>query len=65
MSAFEDFPSSIRNSPFTVAQAQKLGLSYARLRRQDIISLSRGIKAIHGQDDAALSLALDAETPRY
>lgn len=58
MSAFEDFPPSILNSPFTVAQAQDLGLSYARLHRQDIVSISRGIKATHGQDDAALSLAL-------
>ncbi|WP_449372555.1 hypothetical protein [Arthrobacter psychrolactophilus] len=58
MSAFEDFPQSIRSSPFTVAQAQELGLSYARLRRRDIVSLSRGIKVFNGQDDAALSLAL-------
>lgn len=58
MSAIEELLPGMRNSPFTVAQAQDLGLSYEQLRRRDIISLSRGIKVIHGQDDAALSLAL-------
>ncbi len=58
MRAIEELPPGIRNSPFTVAQAQELGLSYGQLRHRDILSLSRGIKALHGQDDAALSLAL-------
>ncbi|MEO6531235.1 MAG: DUF559 domain-containing protein [Specibacter sp.] len=56
MVPFEGLPQILKNAPFTVGQAMDVGASYGRLRHRDVLTLSRGIKAV--KNDADIPLAL-------
>ena len=56
MATFNGLPQVLKDAPFTVGQAQDAGTSYGRLRHRDVVTLSRGIKAV--KNDADIPLAL-------
>ncbi|PYG99298.1 hypothetical protein CVV67_16410, partial [Arthrobacter stackebrandtii] len=56
MAAYQGLPRKFQASPFTVAEAAQSGLSYGKLRHRDVMTLSRGIKALRSDDDVPLAL---------
>ena len=56
MAALQGLPRRLQASPFTVAEAVESGLSYGKLRHRDVLTLSRGIKAVRSDGEVPLAL---------